>query len=127
MKKFQFSISSKTSAKIKDYLIVVIVVGAFMPLMAHALPWETFTKTIACELSGAWVKWMAVIAIALGGVMFGLGELSGPFQKMMQIAGGFSISIGAVGVAAKLLGTDDVACDAVTTMNSIYESIAYFV
>lgn len=80
---------------------------ALLPNMAHAapLPWEGFTSQLACTLSGPWVKWMAVIAIALGGVMFGLGELSGPFQKMMQIAGGFSVAVGATVVVGWLLPT----------------------
>ena len=81
---------------------MVLLLG---PLSASAqqLPWETFSRTLACGLSGAWVKWLAVIAVALGGVMFGLGELSGPFQRTMQIAGGFRIALGAVAVVGMLL------------------------
>jgi type IV secretory pathway VirB2 component (pilin) len=56
------------------------------------------------------VKWAAVIAIALGGVMFGLGELNGPFQRMMQIAGGFSIAIGAVAIAGHFFGGSPGTC-----------------
>lgn len=88
---------------------LVVMLLAAVPQDAHAqfsssaLPWETFTQKVACALQGPWVKWAAVIAVALGGVMFGLGELSGPFQRVMQIAGGFSIALGAVGVVAWLL------------------------
>src|ERR1035437_10675176 len=86
--------------------MVIVALFALLPSIAHAqttMPWETFSTKLACTLSGNWVKWMAVIAVALGGVMFGLGELSGPFQKMMQIVGGFTIALGAVTVVSTLL------------------------
>jgi type IV secretion system protein VirB2 len=75
-----------------------------------SLPWDTFTQRLACMLSGAWVKWVAVIAIAIGGVMYGLGELSGPFSRVMQIGGGFSVAAGAVTVAGWLLGAGTGSC-----------------
>ena len=75
-----------------------------------SLPWDTFTQRLACMLSGAWVKWVAVIAIAIGGVMYGLGELSGPFSRVMQIGGGFSVAAGAVTVAGWLLGASTGSC-----------------
>lgn len=91
----------------------VTIVFAMTPEPAYAqaaLPWESFTQKLACTISGPWVKWAAVIAIALGGVMFGLGELSGPFQRMMQIAGGFSIAIGAVSIAGHFFGGSPGSC-----------------
>ena len=75
-----------------------------------SLPWDTFTQRLACMLSGAWVKWVSVIAIAIGGVMYGLGELSGPFSRVMQIGGGFSVAAGAVTVAGWLLGASTGSC-----------------
>jgi len=91
--------------------IAVLLMLAPEPAYAQAaLPWEDFTKKLACTVSGAWVKWAAVIAIALGGVMFGLGELNGPFQRMMQIAGGFSIAIGAVAIAGHFFGGSPGTC-----------------
>lgn len=88
--------------------LVIVALFALLPSVAHAqstggLPWETFGCKLASQLTGPWVKWMAVIAVALGGVMFGLGELSGPFQKVMQIVGGFTIALGAVTVVSTLL------------------------
>lgn len=94
-------------------MMVVAVFFMLAPEPAYAqaaLPWEDFTKKMACTVTGAWVKWAAVIAIALGGVMFGLGELSGPFQRMMQIAGGFSIAIGAVAIAGHFFGGSPGTC-----------------
>ncbi len=99
--------NNKMNLRLMLAMLFVFLVLALLPDLAHAqvpgMPWETFSTSLACTLSGNWVKWMAVIAIALGGVMFGLGELSGPFQKMMQIAGGFSIALGAVGIVNMLL------------------------
>jgi type IV secretory pathway VirB2 component (pilin) len=77
---------------------------------AAGLPWDSFTQKLACMMSGAWIKWAAVIAIAIGGVMYGLGELSGPFGRVMQIGGGFSIAAGAVTVAGWLLGANPGTC-----------------
>jgi type IV secretory pathway VirB2 component (pilin) len=125
------SLESKSLKTLKQFLTVAVVIGAFLPLSVHAaaLPWESFTQTLACELKGPWVKWMAVIAIALGGIMFGLGELSGPFQKMMQIAGGFSVAVGATAVAAKLLGpegaTDFSGCEASLKADPVVAFIQY--
>lgn len=71
---------------------------------AHAgMPWENSLKTIACDVGVGTVKWLAVIAVILAGIMYGLGELSGPFQKMMQIAAGFSIAVGAGAVVFLLI------------------------
>jgi type IV secretion system protein VirB2 len=87
------------------FAAIVITVLTLLPNLAHAqqaMPWESFTCSLAKQVTGPWIKWMAVIAIALGGVMFGLGELSGPFQRVMQIAGGFSIALGAVAIVANM-------------------------
>jgi type IV secretory pathway VirB2 component (pilin) len=91
------------------YCMYAVALLAFMllPDIANAAtaPWETFAQTLACTMRGGWVKWMAVLAIAIGGLMFGLGEMNGPFQKILQIAGGFSIALGSVAVATTLLGS----------------------
>lgn len=87
--------------------VFAVAIFLFSPDVAMAqsidLPWETFTQKLACTLTGAWLKWMAVIAVALAGVLWGVGELSGPFQRVMQIASGFSIAIAAVAVVGWLL------------------------
>lgn len=92
-------------------LVILFLIGLVLllgPLSAHAqtqgtMPWETFTSTIAKQMCGPWVKWLAVIAVALGGIMFGLGELSGPFKRTMEIAGGFSIAVAAAAVVGMML------------------------
>lgn len=87
-------------------IVVMLLIG---PVSAHAqsmsgsMPWETFAQKVACSMSGPWVKWLAVTAIALAGIMFGLGELSGPFKRAMEIAGGFSIAVAAVAVVTMIL------------------------
>jgi type IV secretion system protein VirB2 len=97
-------------------LLALVLLASSEPVLAQSiggngsLPWDTFTQRLACMLSGAWVKWVAVIAIAIGGVMYGLGELSGPFSRVMQIGGGFSVAAGAVTVAGWLLGAGTGSC-----------------
>src|ERR1035437_43062 len=102
---------STHEANLRLFVAVLLILALFslFPAVAHAqtaadpLPWTTFGCKLATQLTGPWVKWMAVIAIALGGVMFGLGDLSGPFKKVMQIVGGFTIALGAVTVVSTLL------------------------
>ena len=76
-----------------------------MPSLASAAPWDEFSRNLACTMTGPWVKWMAVLAIAIGGLMFGLGELNGPFGTVLRIAGGFSIALGAVSIATLLFNS----------------------
>lgn len=114
-------------------MIGFVIVGLLVPMAANAqsstgLPWVKFTETLACELQGPWVKWLAVIAVALGGIMFGLGELSGPFQRTMQIAGGFSIAVGALTVVPLLLpGSGSLACRGSTAFNGYVNLFSVFV
>jgi len=89
---------------------LVFAAGPALADTSTSLPWDTFTQKLACMLSGNWVKWAAVIAIAVGGVMYGLGELSGPFGRVMQVGGGFSVAAGAVTVAGWLLGAAPGTC-----------------
>lgn len=97
-------------------ILLSFAINALLPSVALAqsfqggLPWEAATRNIACQLGGPTLKWLAVIAIVLAGIMFGLGELSGPFQRFMQIAGGFSIAVSAVSVVGWLLGSQPGAC-----------------
>lgn len=87
-------------------LIAGVVTLLAMPdiaLAQSAPPWESFMAKLACWGTGPWVKWAAVLAIAIGGIMFGLGELNGPFKMVLQISAGFSFAAGAVGIAALLI------------------------
>jgi type IV secretory pathway VirB2 component (pilin) len=96
---------SNTQRTYLQVFLAVVFIFAFTPLTANAamMPWESFTCELAKQVTGPWVKWLAVISIALGGIMFGLGELNGPFSKIMQIAGGFSFAVSAVTVVGMLV------------------------
>lgn len=88
-------------------MIGVLAFLLLIPELAQAqtaMPWDNFTCMLAKQLGGNAIKWMAVIAVALAGLMYGLGELAGPFQKTLQIAAGFSIALGAVAVVSMMFG-----------------------
>lgn len=90
-------------------LLVLALLWSF-PNSAHAqeaggMPWESALEKMAEMMTGAWVKWIAIIAIAVGGVLFGIGELKGPFGYALQIAAGFSVAIGAAALAGLVIGT----------------------
>lgn len=111
-----FFSTDKPNTRLILALFLVFAIFALMPDFAHAqtttgaLPWVSFSCKLAEMLTGDWVKWMAVIAVALGGLMFGLGELNGPFKLTLQIAGGFSIALGAAGVVGLLLPGSMASC-----------------
>lgn len=70
-----------------------------------SMPWEGALQSMAAAISGPWVKWLAIIAIAIGGILFGIGELNGPFKYVLQIAAGFSVALGATALVGNLMGT----------------------
>jgi hypothetical protein len=47
-----------------------------------------------------WLKWIGVLAIAIGGVLFSVGELSGPFGYVIRIIAGLAVALGAGALAA---------------------------
>ena len=67
------------------------------------MPWEGALQAMADAMTGPWVKWLAIIAIAVGGILFGIGELNGPFKYALQIAAGFSVAVGAATFAGMLM------------------------
>lgn len=81
------------------------------PAFAQApLPWETFTQKLACTVTGPWVRWACVLAIAICGVLYGFGELQGPFKNVMMIGAGFSVALGAVSIATTFFGGSSLTC-----------------
>jgi type IV secretory pathway VirB2 component (pilin) len=75
-----------------------------------SLPWETFTQKLACTVTGPWVRWACVLAIAICGVLYGFAELQGPFKQVMMIGAGFSVALGAVSVVPTFLGGSALSC-----------------
>lgn len=68
-----------------------------------SMPWEGALQAMAESMTGPWVKWLAIIAIAVGGILFGIGELNGPFKYALQIAAGFSVAVGAAAIAGMVV------------------------
>lgn len=47
-----------------------------------------------------WLKWIGVLAIAIGGVLFSVGELNGPFGYVIRIIAGLAVALGSTALAA---------------------------
>lgn len=75
-----------------------------------SLPWETFTQKLACTVTGPWLRWACVLAIAICAVLYGFGELQGPFKNVMMIGAGFSVAIGAASVVTSFFGGSSLTC-----------------
>jgi len=89
-------------------MLVMIVMLAlpgtsFAQEAGGGMPWEGALQTMAEAMTGPWVKWLAIIAIACGGILFGIGELNGPFKYALQIAAGFSVAVGAATFAGMVM------------------------
>ena len=101
------------NSNLQGIVIFAISLLVFSSAAHAAMPWENALANITCDVSSGTVKWLAVLAIVLGGVMYGLGELSGPFQKALQIAAGFSIAVGATTFANSFLGLAKMSCSGI--------------
>lgn len=91
------------------FALPALVLGALLlcPDVSFAvsgsMPWEGALERLAEAATGAWIKWVAIIAIAVSGVLFAIGELGGPFKTLLQIAAGLSFATGAASLAAMVL------------------------
>ncbi len=92
----------------QSWMTALVVLSVFSVLMAAPgmaeaqniiLPWDTSSCKLAKAFTGPWLGWMAVVAIAIAGLSFGIGELKAPLQTAMRIAAGFSIAVAAAAVA----------------------------
>lgn len=96
----------------QGWMTALVVLSVFSVLMilpgiAEAqniiLPWDSSSCKLAKAFTGPWLGWMAVVAIAIAGLCFGIGELKAPLQTTMRIAAGFSIAVAAVAVAGWIM------------------------
>lgn len=75
-----------------------------MPGMAmaadDAAPWEGGVCRAMKAVTGRWVGWVAIIAVVLAAVMYGVGESNQTFQTAMRIVAGFSVALGAAAAVA---------------------------
>jgi len=81
---------------------VMLMLMLFMPEQAiaqqTAAPWDQGVCKFAQAVTGPWVTWVAIIAIVIAAVMWGLGESNQGFQTALRIVAGFSLAISAVTV-----------------------------
>ncbi|MCK6421759.1 MAG: TrbC/VirB2 family protein [Aquabacterium sp.] len=62
-------------------------------------------ETVANDLVGSgWLTWVGVIAVAIGGVLFAVGELSGPFGYVLRVVAGLAVAVGATSLGASFAG-----------------------
>jgi len=85
--------------------------GLMVPEMAVAADDGIFSQiaevleTVANDLVGSgWLTWVGVIAVAIGGVLFAVGELSGPFGYVLRVVAGLAVAVGATSLGASFVG-----------------------
>lgn len=98
---FNQNFSNAVGAVIKKHGICIAAMALTFiaaPVWAQAIPsmpWESGACSMAKAMTGPWVFWVMVGAIALGGVLIMVGEMSGPFKWVFQIIGGGTVAVGA--------------------------------
>src|SRR5476649_2778908 len=67
-----------------------------------SLPWDTPGQKIEGWLTGSVARIVAIVLIAVSGIMFANGEHGSAFRRMMGVMFGISISVGAVTLYSSL-------------------------
>jgi type IV secretory pathway VirB2 component (pilin) len=97
------------SRKIYSQLIAIAITGFVLlitsPVIAgttDSLPWDAPGQKIESWLTGSVAKMVAIILIAVSGIMFANGEHGSAFRRMMGIMFGISIAVGAATLYSSL-------------------------
>jgi type IV secretory pathway VirB2 component (pilin) len=85
-----------------SFFILTILSSPVLASTFQSLPWDTPGQRIESWLTGSVAKMVAIILIAISGIMFANGEHGGAFRRMMGIVFGVSIAVGAVSIYASL-------------------------
>jgi type IV secretory pathway VirB2 component (pilin) len=85
-----------------NYLIILSLTSPVFATSFESLPWDTPGQRIENWLTGSVAKIVAIVLIAISGIMFANGEHGGAFRRMMGIVFGVSIAVGAVTIYASL-------------------------
>jgi type IV secretory pathway VirB2 component (pilin) len=91
--------------QLNKIIFIGFVLFTTSPLFAgttDSLPWETPGQKIEGWLTGSVARIVAIVLIAVSGIMFANGEHGGAFRRMMGIMFGISISVGAVTLYSSL-------------------------
>lgn len=86
-------------------LLLLMATCLLAPEPAHAAGIFTKIGTVLSTLAtdatdSGWMKWVGVIAIVIGGILFTVGELNGPFGYVIRIVAGLSVASGAVALGS---------------------------
>lgn len=88
------------------HFILILILAIFSsPILAssfESLPWDTPGQRIESWLTGSVAKIVAIVLIAVSGIMFANGEHGSAFRRMMGVVFGISIAVGAVSIYASL-------------------------
>jgi type IV secretion system protein TrbC len=90
---------------IVQFVLISFVMFFVTNLLAgttDSLPWDTPGQKIEGWLTGSVAKIVAIVLIALSGIMFANGEHGSAFRRMMGVMFGISIAVGAVTIYSSL-------------------------
>ncbi len=93
------------SVSLRHFIAILLLTIFSSPLLAssfESLPWDTPGQRIESWLTGSVAKIVAIILIAVSGIMFANGEHGSAFRRMMGVVFGISIAVGAVSIYASL-------------------------
>jgi type IV secretory pathway VirB2 component (pilin) len=85
-----------------SYFVLTTLASPVLASSFESLPWDTPGQRIESWLTGSVAKIVAIVLIAISGIMFANGEHGGAFRRMMGIVFGVSIAVGAVTIYASL-------------------------
>jgi type IV secretory pathway VirB2 component (pilin) len=99
------------SDKVRNAAIATFVLAATSPVFASApsaggsgMPWEGPLDTILTSIQGPVARVFILISIIVCGIGLAFGEHGGGFKKVMGIAFGGSLVIGALSFVSTLFG-----------------------
>jgi type IV secretory pathway VirB2 component (pilin) len=81
---------------------VLLTTSSVFAGTTDSLPWDTPGQKIESWLTGSVAKIVAIVLIAVSGIMFANGEHGSAFRRMMGVMFGISITVGAVTLYSSL-------------------------
>lgn len=101
----RFTSFKQTYSKLITIFLIGFVFIVTSPVFAgttEAMPWDAPGRKIEAWLTGSVAKIVAIVLIAVSGIIFANGEHGSAFRRMMGIMFGISITVGAVTIFSSL-------------------------
>jgi type IV secretory pathway VirB2 component (pilin) len=101
----QFESVKQIYFSLRSFILMGFIYCITLPVIAsttEGLPWDTPGQKIESWLTGSVAKIVAIVLIAVSGIMFANGEHGSAFRRMMGIMFGVSIAVGAVTLYSSL-------------------------